>query len=481
MGHQHTEAREAAWTGLDQVTPGYHWLSIEPGQHRFLQAVFSGLGFRALRVWTEAAVSAADFERTRCGGLVTAVGEFRGRTVAIAWSDFRVVAACYGRANSRRFAAFLRHLRNAGEDPTPLIYFVNSAGLSLMEGRQLFSDAFALWPELLEYAAQNPFFTCALGKCLGLAPILFGLGHYRVAVGGKTQLNLAGPEVIRLFFGEGADFAGNAAAERFHDRNDFIHELVPSVDAAFARFRELLGAEPATAAGGFPGLPARTRALLDAFLDAPPRELVPGWSDRVRLFLGTRKGTPLGLFVNPPERSNNMITVRTLDKYGAGLDLFGAMRLPIVSFLDSPGIDPRFDQSDANNFRKMLRVGEKIIRYPHGSMGVVTQRCFGGSATLAFPKVFGGTRAVAIRGSRIGTMHESIITRQLQGSPRLLAQWKAIEASQGPELEDLLAEGSLDAVIELADLPAEIDRFLAAPRRAVGNRPPSLALQRAAV
>jgi acetyl-CoA carboxylase carboxyltransferase component len=184
----------------------------------------------------------------------------------------------------------------------------------------------------------------------------------------------------------------------------------------------------------------------------------------------------VGIFINPPERSNNMITVRTLDKYAAGLDLFRAMGLPIVSFLDSPGIDPRFDQADANNLRRILQVGARIIRYPHGTMGVVVGRCYGGATTLAFPKVFGSKRSVVLRGSRIGAMHESIITQVLDGSARLLEQWREVAARQGPGFEDLLEEGSLDAVIEIADIPDEIDRFLAhaaatRPSRGVTARP----------
>jgi acetyl-CoA carboxylase carboxyltransferase component len=187
----------------------------------------------------------------------------------------------------------------------------------------------------------------------------------------------------------------------------------------------------------------------------------------VRLFLGTRNGKPLGLFLNPLEQSNNLISVRTLEKYAAGLDLFRALGAPIVSFLDSPGIDPRVDQSDANNLRKMLWVGEKIIRYPHGAMAVVTARCFGGATTLAFPKVFGGLSAVALRGSRIGTMDERIIDRLLNGSPRLLAEWRHVAAQQGPECEDLLQEGIMDALVDPAELPHEIDRFLARAARPV--------------
>lgn len=443
----------------------YDWIPVDPEKHHFLGRMIGGLGLSSLRLWIDADIASGSCTRTDCAGLVTAVGQWQGHSVAIVWSDFRVNAASYGQANSRRFVAFLQHLERGGER-IPLIYFVNSAGLSVMEGRTGFAEAFAIWPALLRHAERHLVLTCALGRCLGLAPLLFGLGHYRVAVANQTQLNLTGPEVIKLFFGDAVDFDQVAAAERFVETTDLIHELVPSVDAACARFKALLAPDMSAAR---PDIAGMTGEILASFLDAPPQELVPGWCNRMRLFVGTRHGTPVGLFVNPPDRSDNLITVRTLDKYAAGIDLFGAMHLPIVSFLDSPGFDPRVGQSAANNFRRMLWVGEKIIRYPYGTMGVVTSRCFGGAATLGFPKVFGGARAVALRGARMGVMQASIVEKLLSGCPRLREQWRGVALRQTAGLDDLLANGTVDAVVDLNDLGAEIDHFLARVTRPLGR------------
>jgi len=448
----------------------YHLIDVAEGTQPFLRKVFDAFGFRTLRVWVDAGVSAESFDRQECEGLVTALGECDGRTVAIAWSDFRVKASSYGRRNSLRFAAFLRQLRESA-DAIPLIYVVHSAGLSLMEGRSAFTQAFALWPELLRYAEERLLLTCAVGKCLGLAPLLYGLGHYRVAVARNTHINLTGPEVIRLFFGTGVDFETRAAAERCLECHDLVHEIVPSLDDALRLCRGLIARQPDE--GPRPELGVRTGPLLLRMLDAAPREVVPGWCPRVRLFIGTHRGKPLGLLVNPLERSNNMITVRTLEKYGAGLDLFRALRLPIVSVLDSPGIDPRCEQSDANNIRRILWVGEKIIRYPHGAMSIVAGRCFGGATALSIPKVFGGTRTIALPGAQFGVMHERIVEQVLSGSPRLLAEWRSAAAAQDDGFSDLLAQGALDAVVQAEDLPAELDRFLDCDTgpRLVGGEP----------
>jgi acetyl-CoA carboxylase carboxyltransferase component len=101
---------------------------------------------------------------------------------------------------------------------------------------------------------------------------------------------------------------------------------------------------------------------------------------------------------------------------------------------------------------------------------VVAGRSYGGATTLLFPKVFGGTTVVALRGSRIGAMHERIIERVLAGSPRLLGEWRQVAAGQGPECEDLLRNGTIDAVIDPAELPGAIDHFLAQPERSSWER-----------
>lgn len=456
----HAPARAVLRVLGERDRQAYHLIPVERGGHTFLRPLFDAFETSTLRVWADRSVGPSEFHRVGCDGLVTALGEWDGRDVAVAWSDFRVNGAAYGRANSQRFVAFLLYLKRL-LPAVPLVYVVNSAGVSVMEDRVAFSSAFGIWPALLDYAGDRLVLTCASRRCLGLAPLLFGLGHYRVAIAGDTQVNLTGPDVIRMFFGKGFDFDAHAAAERCVERHDLIHEVVPGVPDAFRLFRDLVrGGRGPVSNRTVPELGPETGPLLDGILDDPPRELVPGWCPRVRLFLGTRNGRPLGVFINPLERSNNLITVRTLDKYAAGLDLFRALGVPIVSLLDSPGLDPRFDQSDAGNIRRILSVGERIIRYPHGSMGVVVGRCFGGATTLGFPRVFGGRRALVLEGARVGIMDDRILAELLGASPRLLAHWQAQVARRGSDFQDLREEGTVDAVIEPGELPGEIDRFL---------------------
>ena len=118
----------------------YHFVTIPVAGASFLQQLCSRFGFTTFRLWIDASGSPEDSLRTQCGGLVTGIGYRQGRPIAVVWSDFRVNAASFGHANSLRLVAFLAET-DRGDDEMPLVYFVNSAGISLMEGRTVFSDA----------------------------------------------------------------------------------------------------------------------------------------------------------------------------------------------------------------------------------------------------------------------------------------------------------------------------------------------------
>lgn len=93
--HRRTRAASAGTPRRRErpVRDDFHWIIVGADRHRFLQPIFDGFGISTLRLWVEDGTPAADFSRTRCHGLVTAVGTFHGRPVAVAWSDFMELVA----------------------------------------------------------------------------------------------------------------------------------------------------------------------------------------------------------------------------------------------------------------------------------------------------------------------------------------------------------------------------------------------------
>lgn len=453
-----------------------HWTTVKIPDHTFLGALAPL--FPQSDQLEAFSLKDEKFDRITCQGLVTGLGRIGSRKVGVLYNDFRVSGGSFHIANSQKANAFIGY---CAQNDIPLVMAFNTIGVGIMEGRNVFMDAFSTIPSLFDFRAKHlPLITIALGKCLGLGAILFQMGHYRIAVREKAAFNLTGPEVIRLFFGGKTPFETLASGEHQMEKNELVHELQDNAEAAFSKAHAILNhvmseeSAVSTPVLRFPGsqpigefiaaselneCEAKMYRLLAQVGDSA-LEVYEQLNPVVRTFLVRRGRQTVGVFINPPGHANNLITVGTLDRYDAGLSLFKSMGIPIVSFLDTPGIDPRFEQQDDDIVRLIVRVAKRIIEYPHGHMGVVLGRCFGGATTLAFPKNFRSQRCIAVQGCAIGVMGESILEQVLENSPRLLEIRREMRKAERDDLADLIANGVIDALVASEEIGAEVEHFL---------------------
>lgn len=395
--------------------------------------------------------------RQSLDGIWCLTGHIGPQPVAIAWWDFPYRGASVGKAASQRVLAFLHEIERRG---LPLILCVNSMGVRFTEGRTVFDFAFSLLPALDSYRNRHPVISIAHGNVLGIGALIFGMGHYRLACEEDTQINLTGPEVGRLFFGSAA-YKGMASPFTQFRNTSLVHELLPDFDQARARVRYLVQLLHTARLGkntSFRPEPVHrqeddTEQFIHSFCDEA-HEIFIGFDTRLRVFLARIQQRWFGLFINPVGNSNNMITTRTLSLYHVGLSLFRLFKLPILSCLDTPGADPRQDGGNSRILEELIQTTHELLEYPFHKMGIVIGRAYGGACLLGFPKIVGSTYVAALRGARIGVMHDSIIDNLLAGAGRLREEWEATAQTQTEDLHDLVDSGSLNAVIERADIRA---------------------------
>jgi acetyl-CoA carboxylase carboxyltransferase component len=417
-----------------------------------------------------------DPSRIGFDGMITLTGQIHGRTVGLVVSDFRVAGGSFSKKNSTRTGEFIRHM---GKMKIPLVFVINSLGVRFMEGRTVFDDAFSIISDLYSYRQENMLITVGLGKALGIGALFFAQGHYRIALENETQLNLTGPEVHKKFFGKvDADFAQFTLADHQFQVNSLIHEVLPSSEMIYRSVQDLIGFvsskessrpqalskvfsnETETGAQILRSQESEKLKELELQMGDEVLELFPQLSPIARIYIGKFLGAPVGYLINPPSHPNNMLTVKAVDKCLAAMDLFKALKLPVVTILDCPGGDPRKAESDKDAIMKMIELAHSMISYPFNKMGVINGRCFGGSAMFAFPKIFGGKQVLAVKGSQVGVMHRQIIEELLSGAPRLKESWQQVAASEVPTLDDLVQMGTIDRVIEREELGREIHRFV---------------------
>ncbi len=409
------------------------------------------------------------YDRREADGFITVRITHPRGTFGVVCNDFKLKGGSFGQENSERVTAFIDEMASEGR---PLVLIVDSMGARLMDGRAVVKPAFGIIPSLLRFRERYLLVTCNAGRALGLGAVLCAAGHCRLAIAGRSLVNLAGPEIVRMFFGEGTDFGAIAAAERTLPGSSIVTELAASRAEMLARARALvdLATRPPAPTGPpaqgppFPemSLSQRPELKLAAILAScsdTAREVFGSLAPAVRAYVATRHGRRFGLLVNPPGNPDNLITARALDKYVLALDLYRVLRLPVVSLLDTPGGDPR---DNADVILALWQVCERILRYPHGLMGVCIGRGYGGAIALGFPKFFGSRAAYVLEGSALGLMHPHLIDSLLSSSKTLAADWSVAKTAHTADCADLVAAGIIDGMLSPGEVPAALDRFLLA-------------------
>lgn len=415
-------------------------------------------------------------DRMSMDGLYTFTGKVNDSTVGIIYTDFRVNGGSFGSENSQRAIHFIREMQQRN---IPLVFLMNSLGARFIDGRTVFDGAFGIIPELLAFKKQNLLITASIGKTLGVSALYFSQGHYRIALREDSLLNLTGPEVHKKFFGNTNEiFEQFSSANHLQQKTTLIHELCDSTTEILIACKNILSLQQNTQTssmnstadmsfeleqGGLALCNRYDEKLTDLLtkLADSTYEIFTQGSRVVRTFVGTlNNGQKVGILLNNPGHPNNMLTVTSIDRCLAAMDLFKALKLPVISVLDCPGGDPRKKESDADAIMKMIQLAHVMIEYPFKKMGIIYGRCYGGSSMFAFPKIFGGEKNIAIKGSDLGVMHRSIILELLADSKRLLQNFLKRAEQETADLADLIACGTIDQVVDKEDVREEVLKFL---------------------
>lgn len=431
------------------------FVSVNPSFLIFLKPL-AGLVEGELKLYVD---DAQKIDRLGQDGAVTALGTISGQDVGIIYQDFRVNGGSISKQMAQRMIAFINLLC---EMKRPVLLLTNSLGVRITQGRTIFDDAFSVIPALFRLKQQAPVITAAIGNTIGISAIYYAQAHYRLSLV-NSPLNLAGPEVHRRFFGD-KNLTFNKFAQASHQArvNNLIHELAKTQDELFEKIKGLMSILSSTLPNVAPKENSYSLPLkkLLARVGEEVLELFPLRGKDVKVFIAKFGTEKVGLLINPPEQPNNLLTVQSINKTIEALELFKVMALPVVTIIDCPGGDPRQGESDADGLVRMTELVRVMIEYPYKKMGIVHGRCFGGSGMFLFPKIFGGERVLAVNGSQLGIMNETIIKELLVNSPRLLGEWTEIHQTETADLSDMINSGTIDQVIELDDIAPSIQRLI---------------------
>jgi len=391
-------------------------------------------------------------DRKQMNGCFTVKATLNGTRVGVIYNDFRVYGGSFGRENSQRICAFLKELQQEG---LPAVFMISSIGVRIMEGRGVFPYAFKIVPALRNFARKNLLITAATGRCLGLGALLFACGDYRLSLKEETSLNLTGPEVFRMFFGEAANFEEISSSKRQFEETSLINEVCENKDKLNQKIKNIISRN---AYNSELVLSEKEEELLERVADGLV-EVFPQHNQAIRTFIATKNDRRFAIFMNPPGKAN-LLNVGCIDRFNMALALFDKLQLPVVSLVDTPGADPRIEQNDKNIIAKLTTMSINIVDYPHAKVGIVYGRCYGGASVFSFPEVFGGEPSIALEEANLGIMSNQIIDQLLCGSPRFHTEWKENSAKETADLQDLIDAGVIGKRIKKSEMSNEVELFL---------------------
>jgi methylmalonyl-CoA decarboxylase subunit alpha len=332
-------------------------------------------------------------------GVICGHGRVDGRWVAIAASDFTVMAGSFGTTGELKVGR-LREL--ALSRRMPLVWLLDSAGTRNQESvGALFAATGAFLREQVRMSGVVPQVVALMGPSAAATAYIPGLADFVPMVAGRGSMAVAGPGLVEAATGERVSQEA-LGGSRVHCRRSGVGDLeVPDDAACLAAVRAYLGYLPSHCEAPPPVLPPtdppdrRDEALLDVVPPEPGApfdmyevvrrvvdhgewlDLKPQWARSIITCLARLGGRSVGVVASQPLHQSGVIDNDAADKAARFVSLCDAFGVPLVFLVDVPG----FAVGAASEAAGMIRHGAKMLHAVAAAtvpkLTVVVRRAYG--------------------------------------------------------------------------------------------------------
>ena len=323
---------------------------VEPGS-------FEELGQLASHVHTPVPKTAG--KRTPADGVVTGFGRVAGRTIGVVSEDFTVLGGSVGLNNLIKKN---RMVELAGRDRVPLIWFFDGAGARTDES---IGEGLAPMHHFMAIAKLSgivPQACAVMGPVAGDSALIAAMIEFIVMVRGTGMLAACGPPLVQRALGHTVDKEELGGSD-VHCRISGVADNVAEDDLdAITQIKTFLSYLPQNAYQYPPDLAPeddpgrREEELLDLIPENRRRpydmyraielivdrgsyfDIKPDYARMMITGLARLNGRVIGVIANQPKVQAGSITAAAGAKQRHFMDLCNAFHLPIVSFMDTPGV-----------------------------------------------------------------------------------------------------------------------------------------------
>lgn len=351
-----------------------------------------------------------NFESFTPSNAVIGTGRLDSRRCVVSGDDFTIRG---GSSESTVSDKWLYAERYAHEMQLPLVRLVDTAGgsVKLLEQQQATKiPGYPTWPSI-SLLGRVPVVGVALGACAGLGALKVAMSHYSVMIRGAAQLFAGGPPVVKQGIGVDVDKETLGGWEVHVRQSGVVNDVVDDEAQAFVRVRRFLSYLPGNVWQSAPRAaqwraPAEAaRAWLDEAIPEDRRrvydvrriirsifdedsvfEMSPLYGGSVLTALARFDGQVVGVLASDPRVMGGALTAAAARKTERFVDLCDTFHLPIINFVDQPGVMFGVEAERIGTMRDAIRAIAAIEQARVPWCSVIMRRAFGVGGGMHGPK-----------------------------------------------------------------------------------------------
>ena len=396
-------------------------------------------------------------------GAIAGIARIGGTEAAVFAQDPTYKGGSMGLGHTKRLE---RLVIVAAESKLPIIGFFDSGGVRVQEGGHSLEEASAVVGHLIKAREVVPVISVIMGSVSGAAAYSAYMGDAIVMIKGKSSLFVWGPGVAK------AETQKEVGIEELggwqvHSANGTASHVVESDQQALSLVKTLLAYYRGK--GGKTGAQARTgvtpKPIEAAFDPESFIEYRGGYAGSVVTGLALLEGKTFGVIASNKEVLRGFLDVDACRKISRFAGMCNTLDIPMVTFLDCPGVYPAAEQERAGLIRAS---GEAIKEYASAGcpkVTVITGDAYGGAFVGFASKALGSKKVYAYPTARISVLslpaYLEIIMRRKLDAMKEEERKEELEKSSAAFMRQMdpsigVKEGYVDEIIEPAQTRAKL-------------------------
>jgi len=337
-------------------------------------------------------------------GAIAGIARIGGTEAAVFAQEPTYKGGSMGLGHTKRLE---RLVTVAAESKLPIIGFYDSGGVRVQEGGHSLEEASALVGHLIKAREVVPVISVIMGTVSGAAAYSAYMGDAIVMIKGKSSLFVWGPGVAKAETQKevGTEELGGC---QVHSSYGTASHVVDSEAECLALVRKLLayyrGKGGKSVEAGPPQGGATLRPIESAFDQGSFVEFRGGYAGSAVTGLALLEGKTFGVIASNKDVMRGFLDVDACRKISRFASMCNTLDIPMVTFLDCPGVYPAAEQEKAGLIRAS---GEAIKEYASSGcpkVTVITGEAYGGAFVGFASKALGSKKVFAYPTARISVL-----------------------------------------------------------------------------